>query len=740
MDKIRSPYNFVPLSSAVFLPNWGDEASHDTPFPDGICGTFELVVRAESPIFVRDPRTPKEHFQTPDGTYAIPGSSLRGALRNIVEIASFGKMPKELVNDDRYGVRDLHNRELYNDHMSVIVDRKPIPLVTAGWLRRLPSAPAKPQGSDDEVPVAVIEPCDFAKLEYALLRAAALDRKISGFEPGRKQSSVDKYERWGRVSREIDCSVDVLRRFGECGCLGSYGRVLAALKSGTSRRGTLVFTGQPQTDTPNRARRPGAGNPKHHDFVFFEPNDTTSLPVSRRAFDDFVFVHGDRGQQGRTTINPNPEWGFWKKTFDRGDRVPVFFLLEPNERKLRAFGLAMMFRLAYRLSVHDAVRNGQAGFGGRSLDLAECLFGRVAQETGTEPNDDAATEALAGRVSIGLAKCETNVDRRRNEDNRVTAVLSGPKATFYPSYMRQEQVGRYATFMDPDAVIAGWKRYRPRKAESNPRLPANVNLDKVATTFVPLPAGTTYRARVRVHNLKTEELGALVWAIRLGREEGAFHTIGMARPLGCGRAKLAVEAISLMTNRGEVPNDPDAFLSSCEDSYVLQMERFALEKHVTGGWRGSDQVLQLLGCAKPIPDNSDSGRYMQLDHPDYRNEFVEAKKAAYRLEPALTQSQIDQNRRLHHQTLAGLAKQSRSAQDSKDDAACKERAELESAYREGKHGPLLRRWLAEGGPQLASRHQIAKNVVVFVTRALKKDYPDVVEWLSGQDLKRDERP
>ena len=54
MSTIKAPFNFVPLSEKVFFPDWADQISQDIPFSDGLSGTIELKITAESPIFVRN--------------------------------------------------------------------------------------------------------------------------------------------------------------------------------------------------------------------------------------------------------------------------------------------------------------------------------------------------------------------------------------------------------------------------------------------------------------------------------------------------------------------------------------------------------------------------------------------------------------------------------------------------------------------------------------------------------------
>ena len=109
---ITAPYNFVPLNKEIFYPSWsnnGKEISHDIPFEDGESGEIDITITAKTPIFIRnhyqegdefyknnDMKISKEfcHIKTLDGAkqFYIPGSSLKGTIRNVLEIMSFGKI------------------------------------------------------------------------------------------------------------------------------------------------------------------------------------------------------------------------------------------------------------------------------------------------------------------------------------------------------------------------------------------------------------------------------------------------------------------------------------------------------------------------------------------------------------------------------------------------------------------------------------------------------------------------
>lgn len=106
---ITAPYNFVPLSRFVYFPEWHAAVSHDLPFDDGVSGVLSFTVTARTPMLVGGDRKRGDHtvhpFLLPDGRYAIPGSSLNGMIRSVIEIAAFGKFIR--VDDRRLGVRDL---------------------------------------------------------------------------------------------------------------------------------------------------------------------------------------------------------------------------------------------------------------------------------------------------------------------------------------------------------------------------------------------------------------------------------------------------------------------------------------------------------------------------------------------------------------------------------------------------------------------------------------------------------
>lgn len=110
---IKSPYNFVPLNKQVYIPRWWDKVSLDIPFEDGIDGSIEVTWKNISPLFIRDASVEDGKYsmhivENEDRRYFIPGASIKGMLRNVISIISFGKMEQY---DNRYfGHRDFDTK------------------------------------------------------------------------------------------------------------------------------------------------------------------------------------------------------------------------------------------------------------------------------------------------------------------------------------------------------------------------------------------------------------------------------------------------------------------------------------------------------------------------------------------------------------------------------------------------------------------------------------------------------
>ncbi len=737
-DRARAPYNFVPASKTVVLTD-EDEAwriTHDVPFSDGICGALTLRIHAETPLFIRGSNDKERFFTLPDGRRAVPGSSLKGMIRNVLEIAAFGKFDR--VNDRTFGVRDLQNPFLYRDHFTDIFDGQPSPSVGAGWLHKRPDdAYDDLEKGEDGSQAWEIRPCHFAKVDYDDLIELAQTRGIMEYSPGKKQSAVDKYKLWDSVANSRDASgtIRVIARDGSTGKTytrrGDYGLVergSLTVGSAGGTRGTLVFTGQPSEWNGHQR---GRGSPKHNDF-FFHGSAGGPIRVPYRVHTAFAQVHATDAEKHSMDDNPNAEWAYWKERFDRetksggSEPVPVFFLLN-DSGALRAFGLAMMFRLAYDYSVRELIRNSQPEASSSRLDLAEQIFGRVG--AGTEP-----AASLRGRASFETAP-EVEVDgRTAQEVDAVTGVLGSPKASYYPSYLEQapstgeyggqpprDHGGRplYKSYMNGDARLRGWKRYpRQLSVVQFPPLPKNKAGEentKVGTTFRPLAAGAEFEGRLVVHNLRPFELGALLWCLDFGELPECWHALGLAKAFGFGSVRISIESAALQ----DVAGNPIDF-SAARKAFADFMES------KIPGWEFSDQVLELVAMATPCEEaKAPDLRHMTLEHPEFGNEFDKVKKEGLALPSFVDRSSIAELRATMRARQAEAEEARRLALMSPVDLLV---AELEQAKEEQRHLELLESWRSQSGEQESIRKEATQHVMGRPSKQWRKAHLALWEW------------
>ena len=140
MRTAHAPYNFVPLPEKIIaaVDSVDDLPDHDEYDRTLHSGYFDVMLTTRSPLYIRGPVPAKdfprqeqdskvknkpEFFHTGDEqTPVIPASSLRGMLRGLLEIVSYGKMQwvseKQLFfrTVDRTTIGD-HYRERMGDHV-----------------------------------------------------------------------------------------------------------------------------------------------------------------------------------------------------------------------------------------------------------------------------------------------------------------------------------------------------------------------------------------------------------------------------------------------------------------------------------------------------------------------------------------------------------------------------------------------------------------------------------------------
>jgi len=595
LDAITSAYNFVPLSKDIFpLPEkWIEETSHDIPLKDGVCGTLSLKINTHTPILIGQQSTNNEReikpFYLPDGSLSIPGSSLRGMIRNVMEIVSFGKM--HFVDDHRYGVRDLQ-ASFYQKQLSEQAGSKRYkPLSKAGWL----------VFNKDESSWQIV-PCNYARVEQQKIIDSLKPNywvKISNRD---RPESKDKYDKWlknkGTLKINFDSTEETFHSHSQ-GKQLFYSKV-TNLGSG-SQQGHLVFTGQP-------------GRQKHMEFIFKPGDATKPINISKTVMKGFLHIYSE-----------SKHWKYLKRSKKFPQGIPVFYLMAKESQEISSLGLSQMYRLAYKHSIGEVIDNtNKKHRRNNDMDLVELIFGTVDEDDGKQ--------SLKSRVSFSVAQ-HLQGDKKQGYHE---TVLNEPKPTYYPNYIVQEHSNgklkgnNYTTFMDNGVKIRGWKRYPVRpsnKVSVTPLDPKTKAKSKAWVKLNPIQGEQMFSAKMRFHNLRKEELGALIYCLTWGGRSNLRHVIGMGKPFGFGQISFSIDfenshIISNDTQNILEKKDYEDYLKTSQKAFIDMMESKI-------NWKNSPQLKQLLAMANPenAPGKPGSLEPLDLAGGGRNNQFIHAKRA-----------------------------------------------------------------------------------------------------------------
>lgn len=490
---IKSPYNFVPLNEHVYLPTWAKDISHDIPFPDGEDGWIEVVWHSCSPLFVRDTSTSTDksqnvysmHLLQPDGSrlYFIPGSSLKGMLRSVMSIMSFGKMEcdkdsnRVQYNNSFFGYRIVASKNKTDLKGKDQIYKKEIAGMQFGWLKK--------EGE-----------------EYKLYPCAGEASKVG--------------------CDEIACLYPNYKREKDA-CIKDKTRTVSAWKMNEAIDSKCSFPKWPEDEIDYRIVATGTMHSKKHELL---------LPVATTAP---IVLSDDTMNKFLSVYAPTPDFDKFVDHLEAGNDIPVGFVRDKQKMDgIKFVGMGKMMRVPYAYGVKDLVERKQDPNEYKDgHDLCETIFGWADTES-----------SMKGRVQVCHAFATQTV--KDDSLMEASGVLGEPRASFYPLYLKQSG-GTYSNYDDPQAEISGRKRYRVHKGSSVMPLSSGNDNENTKTTMKFVPSGCEYKMRINVHNLRKVEIGALLSVINLhGANDGGtkvWHNIGCAKSFGYG--KITAASVSL---------------------------------------------------------------------------------------------------------------------------------------------------------------------------------------------------
>ncbi len=552
----NAPYNFVPLNDKEVH---SDFDIYSTPFDKyherKYTGYISLNILTKTPIFLRDLLTIEEskeidllneelkslgtdssefitkyerkmeiikNFYSPgDGIFKISGSSLRGLIRNIVEIVSYSK----IGFIDKY--RKFHYRAMADrswDLKTKFTEEMLAGDRNIGFYQNVKAGYLIKDGMDYKMKT-VNSPnpnCQFFRVEEdTVITSGVLTNKMSQLNLDGKREKNPSYKfgfkkvkfTFQPYQKHATYSQPLL--FSKVNSIFNFTDPAAPA---TAHEGVLVHTGW----IPSRNRG------KHLHWVMGKASNNTIefLPG---------VVENYKNDEGR---DKNSNLLDWFGKFNVSE-VPCFYLEENG--KVKSFGHTGIFRLAYERSISEFIPYNHLDI--KIRDITEAIFGNETQ--------------FAGRVFFEGAKFSKSESHDPLNSPTYLKTLSNPKPTTFqhyivqkeivPKYLESRNINTNGNFQgleglkdynSTDISIRGNKFYWHKE---NINFSADVeDIEKhlnQLTKAACIDKGTTFTGRIRFENLSDVELGALLFALDL--PSGCCHKIGMGKPLGLGSIHIS---------------------------------------------------------------------------------------------------------------------------------------------------------------------------------------------------------
>ncbi|MGD9489753.1 MAG: TIGR03986 family CRISPR-associated RAMP protein [Calditrichaceae bacterium] len=507
-----SPYNFVNLPDKPVM------VSLDTGDNKTYSGTIECGLTNLEPLFIMDGGIGEK----PSGLFfhlfsenepCIPATSLKGALRSIVEAATGNGYDR--VENRFFFVRDMGPKNNYAQLFLNINQGNY--LVNAGFLHKR---------SDGYY----IQPASWAKIRKQDINGLHFrNRDASGMI--RSGDDVNHFN--DKNNSNISFS-DVIQGEIELGHRRLRFNLVQGAGNGT-HKGRLVLS--------------GPMNSKQHETVFYdeERNQDRWLRVSK----EFVAAYEKDATDFKTAM-----FGENLKFPDNG--IPVFYLNKngAQNRDVYAFGRSQMFRIPYKYSLKQYVPpafKGESRKDASKIEFCQKLFGT---ENFNMPGKDSI--GLAGKVSVGIGRYAgkmkdgalVQADPAYCSDNpRALRPLNSPKPSSYQLYLNQKAGNPLKDyFSDPNqSRIAGRKFYWHQSG--NNIFDKETQNKNILSSAKPLAPGHTFKFSITLKSVSAEELGAILWAIEMNPE--SRWKIGMGKPLGMGSSKIDIQKLDVRQDGGK---------------------------------------------------------------------------------------------------------------------------------------------------------------------------------------------
>lgn len=631
---VGAPYNFVSFAQNIFLRynSYSDLPAHNKIEKELNCGEITYKILSETPVFISNGKKKKEEgldfYKNPKGNYAIPGSTMRGLVRNNMKILGLGAVGSDIEDRSIMYRKIIKKKDESVDNHIDRLNNKYTRILGVKQLTTRVGSKVKRTSVAVNVKAGYIS-CEQGKymiyknildernvrdatLNYHLLKETYVVDTVKdsgsnekfapiiknvGIEDGCKLHNKDYSEKSEGKKGRIGVENNSYEPF--------YMEVSYDLKDGKN----VVALSNDLNRYKRKGYLLGAGKMQNTKVLYVIPEIIKDKSKATQISENDIasFKKDFETKQNQLGIN--------KEHFnlpEEGKVKPVFYI-EYQGRLY--FGFSPYLRIFYDHSIKDGISQQQREYENKmiGLDYADAVFGFTKEECDYKSR-------------VYFEDAEIYLDNiKLNERNPQKIILAEPKPSSYHDYIKQNDKEKN-TYDSEKFEIRGFKQYWLKDVSVEDALRDN---DKVATEINPLPVGTAFLGKIKFRNLTNDELGLLLWSLTLNKE--CRQNIGMGKPYGFGRIKLSINELEILDFEKLYSTKEALFFENAKieknkiyeyiaefKSYINRKYENSLNRNEKFNIDDQDHIKEFMNIKSNIV-NSENVRYMSIDKREYQS-------------------------------------------------------------------------------------------------------------------------
>lgn len=624
---VGAPYNFVSIPNPIKNPE-KDMTPHNAVDEKYLSGEIEIGIEAKTHLFIdngidKGSNDVHQFVKNLYGKYVIPGSSIRGLIRNNVQILGKGDFGQDI---DDYslmyravaGGKERKNYAEILGAKQIFVNGNAMGVlmnVQAGYIRR------KKDGEGYEILQTVAKPIkDRGKMNYYVLNEMYM---INDYKKNKSDTSFSFF---------FDDPVHRLQHESNC----TFNRIE---KKDFRGRVTVHYKGR-----QNKEYRPYVkecmykleGDRKVTSVKVYNSGD--KLPLGYQS--GYILSSGIMQEKKAVYVIPAVDMAkvvipipqkdqeayeidYQKKVTILGEKQAEFFALPKGDTLKPVFYVQLGKRLYFGFTprprlfyAHTVKENLAKNHPGTTHDFASTMFG-YSRKKGEK------TESYKSKLSFCDAVIVSEGNPMTLECAKIPILLAEPKPTSIADYLVQNGETITKSYNDDDFKLRGVKQYwLHEKANTKPEVDEKKQKDMLSY-LNPVKPGTKFKGKIRFHNLTQLELGLLLWSLKL--EDASWMNMGKAKSFGYGAIKLTIGKVKFLNWEKAYALDSVSMSPWTEevdvDKYIEDFKRY-MYYDASDAYKEAPHVRDFFAMkdASRMPDPSKI-RFMKISDEHKKNEY-----------------------------------------------------------------------------------------------------------------------